>query len=905
MYSFRKSLLAGVSAAVFTIAGTSIVHAQDQSSRVQTASGQDDASTLDEIIVTGIRRSIADAIDTKRRSDVLLDTISAEDIGKLPDQNISETLSRIPGVQISRVEGAGQQISVRGIDLNRLELNGNSFTGSATNGDPNLADISPELLGSVEVIKAPAADLVEGWLGAIINLKTKRPLDFREPIIAGRVQGSYADQAEEFGYKASGLLSANFLDNRLGALIGFSYAESTGRSNLFNSGGWSRQLADVNGDGVRETFFRPNRLQTVVNSFEDQRWALNGTLQWRPLDNLTFTLDGLTSRRDAQRRRFAQQTILNNNVTRGVLSPTGTLLSGNFSGVTLRPLIFGGDSFAESSAGSLAVDFDSGPWVFRANVSISEGTSLGRNAENNDNSPGNDNVLVTRQIAGNVVNVTYDAAGSDVSPNYSLATNFNIFDPSQYEVFAAFDANYPNENSGDDADFSLQYEANWGPLRFIKIGARTENVSVFTAQADAIYPSFANNPADPTPANSLRANEVLGLNFGGPVGDLFRGQDGSFPRTVLGGTTDPAVFRRFLGAVGPDLNGNTSLRSIRDIEQNTTAAFIKFSFGGDLLGVPYSGNVGVRQVEVERTSSGFDLNVATNRIEGRSVDFDSSHTLPSFNLVLRPREDVAIRFGAASVTARPRLNDTGVGVLLVPVAGTGSGGNPFLQPFEANQYDFSAEWYFAPASQLSVALFRKDVGTFVSFQVSPEIFALDRTGLPVGDPLRNTFDVSRPVNGTDASVNGIEVNYQHALTFLPGPFDGLGYGLTYTFADTETEIIDELTGLTLPLPNASRNSANVIVYYEKGPFSGRIGYNWRDEFLLLRQGAVQGGSRYNAGRSQVDASASWRVNDTFTINFDAVNLTKEINSQYVNSPERLNDSFLDDRRLFLGVSATF
>ena len=908
MRHFDRTLLAGASALAMGLVATTATQAQEQAVQnrpIQTNAGQeqDEVSSVDEIVVTGIRRSIADAIGAKRRSDVLMDTISAEDIGKLPDQNISETLSRIPGVQISRVEGAGQQISVRGIDLNRLQLNGNSFIGSATNGDPNLADISPELLGSVEIIKAPAADLVEGWLGAIINLKTKRPLDYREPIIAGRVQGSYADQAEKFGYKTSGVLSRRFLDDTVGALVGFSYAESSGRSDLYNSGGWTRATADVNGDGIVDTFFRPNRLQTNVNTYDDERWALNATLQWRPMDGLTFTLDGLKSRRDAERYRFSQQTILNNNITNGVLSSDGTLLSGNFSGVTLRPLIYSGDSWAESTAVSLGVEYDVGRWLAHAHVSRSEGNSRGRNAENNDNSPGNDNVLVARQIAGNTVNAVYNAAGSDVSPDYSLTSNFNMMDPSQYEIYASFDAEYPNRNKGEDADFDLQFEANWGPLKYIKIGARTEDVSVFTAQADVIYPAFS--LYDPTPGTSLRVNEVLGLNYGGTINDIFSGQDGSYPRTVIGGTADPDVFRRFLHAVGPDLNGNTAKRSIRDIDLTTNAAFIKFSFEGDLFGVPYSGNLGVRQVEVDRTSSGFDLNVLTNAIEARSVDTSSSHTLPSANLILRPRDDVTVRFGAASVTARPRLNDTGVGVLLNAVNGTGSGGNPFLKPYEADQYDLSAEWYFAPASLLSVALFKKDVGTFISEQVVQEVFDLPRNGLPVGDPNRFTYDITRPVNGTDASIEGVEVNYQQSLSMLPAPFDGLGYALTYTYADTQTDVVDPLTGSTLPLPNSSRNSANVVVYYESGPFSARVAYNWRDEYLLTRQGVVNGGSRYNAGRGQLDASASWKVNETFTVNFEAVNLSKEINTQYVNTAERLNDSFLDDRRVYLGLSASF
>jgi iron complex outermembrane recepter protein len=298
----NRQLLMATTAAV-VLAMPAVSGAQDGASPAVPVTQDAQPDQVDEIVVTGIRRSIQDAISAKRNSDILLDTISAEDIGKLPDQNIAETLSRIPGVQISRVEGGGQQVTVRGLGLNRLLLNGNSFIGSANNGDPNLGDVSPELLGSVDVIKAPAADLVEGWLGAIIDLKTKRPLDYVEPILAFRLQGSHADQIDDYGYKASGVLSRRFLDGTLGALVGFSYAESSGRTDLYQSGGWSRQRADVNGDGVVDTFFRPNRLQTIINQYEDERWALNGTLQWRPFQQLTITLSHPAGRPNARGSR--------------------------------------------------------------------------------------------------------------------------------------------------------------------------------------------------------------------------------------------------------------------------------------------------------------------------------------------------------------------------------------------------------------------------------------------------------------------------------------------------------------------------------------------------------------------------------------------------------------------------
>ncbi|OYW76902.1 MAG: hypothetical protein B7Z26_10530, partial [Asticcacaulis sp. 32-58-5] len=369
-------------------------------------------------------------IDRKRSSDVLMDSISAEDIGKLPDQNVSETLSRIPGVQITRIEGQGAAVSVRGIGLNRLELNGKTFIGTAANGDPNLSDVSPELLAGLDVIKAPSADLVEGWLGAIVNMRTKRPLDFDDQLISFRGQGSYADKADEFGYKASTFYTTKFLDDTVGVLFGASYADGHGRSDQYSSGGWTRStnLVDVTGDGVRDTFFMPLRLQQIAGVYNDRRTSLNATFQWRPFDELTFTVDGLTSRRDVDRTLTASQAVLAPaNVSNGTILSDGTLASGVFGGVTFRPLIYDESSLATSEALSFNAEYRHDRWLAHFNASTSLGRSRGQDALNSVASVGNAHVLVVRQLnPTNTMSVNYGLGGNNVSPDFSLAANYNV-----------------------------------------------------------------------------------------------------------------------------------------------------------------------------------------------------------------------------------------------------------------------------------------------------------------------------------------------------------------------------------------------------------------------------------------------------------------------------------------------
>ena len=534
-----------------------ILAASTATAVAQAAQKADAASGVEEAVVTGIRHSIEDAIENKRQSSVIMDNISAEDIGKLPDQNVAETLSRIPGVQISRVEGQGGAVSVRGINLNKLQLNGNNFVGTAANGDANLTDFAPEMLAGVEVIKAPSADLTEGWLGGIINLRTKRPLDFADPVYSARAELSYADKARKGGFKLFGFATHNFFDDQLGLLLGATYSQSSGRSDQFTTGGWTRSVntTDVNGDGIKDTFYMPLRLQQFADFFTDKRLEMNGTAQWRPTDALTVTLDGLYSQRDVYRPLIASQAVLSpTNVTNGVILSDGTLAKATFGGVTLRPLLYNEGQTANSDALALNVAYVNGPWTAHFNSSQSQGNALGLDGlSGTSTAPGNANVLVARQLnPANTVTANYQLGRNNASPDYSLTGNYNLMDPSQYEIYATFDSNYPVKNRGRDYALDVRYETNWGPLKAIKIGSRLENTRVFSAQANATYPALS--AYDPTPATSLRVTEVPGLNYGPVVTDFMDGQSGSFPRSFLSGTPQPDVWRAFLHATAPDLS---------------------------------------------------------------------------------------------------------------------------------------------------------------------------------------------------------------------------------------------------------------------------------------------------------------------------------------------------------------
>jgi iron complex outermembrane recepter protein len=298
-------------------------------------------SAEEDVVVTGIRASLQESINVKRAADNIVDVITAQDIGKLPDQNVAESLSRVTGVQISRREGDGSNFTIRGISQNRLEINGRNFIGPGSGGNAALETISPEILASIVVAKSPTADMPEGALGATVNLRTKRPLELKDLVVAGRLQGAYADQADHVGYRGSALVSKK-LSDRFGVLASVAYSDTKTLGYSFDTGGWTQTNAiDGDGDGVDDPgLFRPNRFMARVFDRAEQRLTVNGTAQWRPTDELEIILDATYNHLKRQRNSVNYQVLFNNNDTDATVNDQGTVVAGTFSGVTVRPLIY-------------------------------------------------------------------------------------------------------------------------------------------------------------------------------------------------------------------------------------------------------------------------------------------------------------------------------------------------------------------------------------------------------------------------------------------------------------------------------------------------------------------------------------------------------------------------------------
>ncbi|MGK6354509.1 TonB-dependent receptor [Sphingomonas sp. DT-207] len=845
----------------------------------------------DEIIVTGIRASLQESIDVKRSADSIVDVITAQDIGKMPDQNVAESMSRITGVQISRREGDGSNFTVRGISQNRLEINGRNYIGPGNGGNAALESVSPEILSSIVVIKSPTADMPEGALGATVNLRTKRPLDLDDLVVAGRIQGAYADQADHIGYRGSAMVSKN-LSERFGLLASVAYSDTKTQGYSFDSGGWTQTGAiDGDGDGVDDPgLFRPNRFMARVFDRAEQRLTMNGTAQWRPTDELEIILDATYNHLKRQRNSVNYQVLFNNNDVDATVNDQGTVVAGTFTGVTIRPLIYDEPTDLKSTllGGSVKWEKD------RARVSFDMSYSRGKGS---DGGPGASFAYVVVPRAGNVANASYDFRAGNAVPDLSIDANFNPNDPSRYQLLSIFDYDAVTDNKGYDARLDWEYQTDWGILSSVEAGMRYERVELLAADPQNLPVAASLLAAgDSNGDGILTVDELPGLSYGKDYGAFYPGVDGAFPRDLLGGTLDKQIARDGLGLAAPDPYDTTITvgpTSIKDVTQETLGAYVKANFEGTIGGLRYSGNAGVRYIDTARATLGYLSPTATNVIK---ADFD--YWLPSANFSLNFSEDLTLRLAAAKVVARPGLNQVSASFVPNTVNMTGSRGNPNLRPFEATQYDATLEWYFAPASSLTGAVFYKKVDSFTVTTVNREFVPgfSERFGL---------FDISQPQNGEDGSIQGFELAYQQALRFLPAPLDNLGIQANYTYVDSRTPLTDAITGERLPLPGLSQDSYTLIGYYEDDTFSVRAAYTYRSEYMNSVGGAASGGNNYVSGRGQLDASAQINLTKNLRLTVEGINLTKEIDSQYLGEPGRLTFSAREDRRIFFGVAASF
>jgi iron complex outermembrane recepter protein len=906
----------------------------------QAASSQaaGDGESIDEVVVTGFRASLNKALDAKQEQVGAIDMIVAEDIADFPDLNLAESLQRLPGVVIARDAGEGRQISVRGLGPQFARVRINGVEAMSANGGTDAAGgtnrgrsfdfntFSSELFSNITVRKTAAAEVEEGSLGATVDLRTARPFDYPGFTLAGSAQLGYNDLNGDSDPRAAFLISDTFADGRFGALFSAAYTDRK----LGDEGSSTVRWAAGGGFGPLETgnagpptlaqinaAYRPRIPRYDKYEHDQQRIGLTGALQFAPNETTKISLDALWSRFDAQRNeQFLEAPVFSTagaanigdvNVVSAAIDDSNSLVYGVFNDVDIR---------SEARHDELTTEFTQftleGKHDFNDAFSLS---AMAGFAESNHDNPIQTTLLFD---ALNVDGYSYDYrdnsrlplityGNADVTDNRDRA-NGGIWQLSQIRLrpqstinsfqTASFDLTWKAADA-----FSLKFGPQWKNYVFKSTEERRSNGT--TANLETIIPPVAAPAVAPISTYSELTTFGSGLDL--PAGTVRTWLIPDLNAAVAAlHLDDPTIYAM---GIQPALGNNY------EIEEDDRGVYLQGDFSFPLGSHTLRGNVGVRYVETEQTSTGYTF--SSGAPLRATVTRDYSDTLPSLNLVYDFSDKLLLRLGAAKTLTRPNLANLNPGSA-VSVSGnarTVTAGNPDLEPFRADAYDLAFEWYFAPESLLSVALFYKDIHSFVQTIRDSRPFTDNPLGLPDSVAIAAcgttpgcspdvNWDFNLPANTPGGPLKGFEVAYQQPFSFLPGVWSNFGTILNYTGVESEIDYLNAAGAVTATddLTGLSKRSYNATLYFDNKIFSARVSAAYRSEYLTTVPGRDGNDVEGTAETLNIDFSTSYAINDHFTLSLEGLNLTDEVQDQWVDrAGDRLSYYHHQGRQFYLGA----
>jgi len=992
----RKTLLASA----LILAATGPAWAQ-QATTAAVPGQAPDPATLDTVTVTGIRGSLTSSMNLKRDSQGVVDGIVAEDIGKFPDTNLAESLQRISGVSIDRTSsGEGSKVTVRGIgpDFNLVLLNGRQMpsanlgsggAGVSSSRSFDFANLASESISAVEVYKTTRADNPTGGIGATINVKTLRPLD-AEPVVSigmKAVSDSSNDnlprtmKGSGVTGELSGVFSDTWADGRFGLMLSGSHQE---RDSGFNQAtvaeGWAtfrgneatdgRALplpgtgyADriQNRPGPDDIYGRPQNTAYNVNAVQRQRTNAQATLQWKPADNVTTTLDYTWIENKVQQQRSELSVWFN-------YGPGDSIWT---NGPVAAPIIYSEDMVNSDLAmggASLATRNTMDSLGFNVEWEVNDALDLAFDYHTSSGEAQPDGPYGSAGVLGVAAFVrgttTVDYSGDLPIINVQMPPGRQV-EPSDALVTGSVFQNSYNKSEVD------QYQAR-GQFRFadyqaLDFGIGFTEVNNRSASAINQRDSWGGlgTPADYD--DSIWYADDMGRYF-----DAFSGHD------------DPRLTGRFLvfdfdrlrdraAQVGNAANPACPTCYVMPTEytedirttEKSRSAYLQWRNTFD-WSMPLHVAVGVRYEDTEVTSNAL-VRVPNGISWGSANEFNITYAgepgfisgtgeydyvLPNVDLKLDINESLALRGSYSRSIGRPGWSAIQSGQSLAAIVrtngGTGSRGNPGLEPLLSDNFDLSLEWYYGESSYASVGFFRKNIKNFISdtilreqpgnlhtpvggaywnaalgscpasdlpcirnyifsnFNGSPGVTATGTdsagqlTGTIVGqpgDPVAG-FDITVPANQRSDHLDGWEVSLQH----LFGQ-SGFGVAANYTKVKSGLTFDDRSLGDQYPMTGLS-DSANFVAFYDRNAWQVRAAYNWRDKFFSGIGG--QGPNpNYTDAYGQFDLNISYAVTDQLTLSLEGINLTDETMRTYARHSNMLRYATQTGPRYMFGLRYRF
>ncbi|MEA9489311.1 TonB-dependent receptor [Xanthomonas campestris] len=875
---------------------------------------------LDKVQVTGLRRAIEGAISVKRDSTSIVEAISAEDIGRLPDVSIAESLARLPGLAAQRVAGRAQVISVRGLspDFSTTLLNGREVVSTGDNRSVEFDQYPSELVSGVTVYKTPDAGLVGQGLSGTVDMQTARPLSYNERVIAigGRYQRNSLGKAanvDPYGNRFNVSYIDQFADRTIGLTIGYAHTDMPIQENqvgLYEP--WQQVNAQRQRPGVADGVYFSDGIKALRRTGNQKRDGVMATLQYRPSNAWTSTLDAFHT--EAEQIDTANQFELNLsnynggytpglNITDVRVNDRNTFLGGNASGV--YPLVRGMYNKREDKIDAFGWnnEITAGAVKIIADLNYSKATRDELNLENN--------LQLAPMPQLDTVGVAVNGNGfSQLSPglNYSnpdaLFLTNTIYGsgygkvPRVEDVLkgARLQASFPMPEAlswFSDLDVGVNYahreKQKTQPEGNITLGAQGEA----TVAADLQY----------APVN---------LGFAGI---------GALPAWNV-----PATVSRYM-LFKPSDDASFLVSKAWTVEEKITTAWLRANLDTEWGVVGVRGNIGVQLQSADQSSQAnyWDASQPVGS-EVRPIDDGKTYRdwLPSLNLAFQFPYEQTLRFALAKQVARPRVDQLRASLEFGVDTSTGrpgaSGGNPMLDPWRANALDISYEKYFADRAYIAAAFFYKDLKSYIYTQSRDNYdFSALVAGYvppPGSAPVLTTGTFSAPFNGKGGTLRGLELTASLPLDLVFAPLEGFGIQASATFNDSDVQIRDPESASSvgdgaISLPGLSKRVYNLTAYYEHKGFEARVSQRRRSDFIG-EIGNFNGNRtlRYVVGENITDAQISYNFADTsslagLTLLLQASNLSNSPYRTYAETKDRPLEYIEWGRTFVLGVNYKF
>jgi iron complex outermembrane receptor protein len=858
-----------------------------------------------EIVVTGFRASLENAVAEKKNRDQVVESVSAEDIGKLPDASIAESIARLPGLTSQRLSGRANVISIRGFgpDFSTTLLNGREQTTTGENRAVEFDQYPSEVVRQVVVYKSPTASLVGQGLVGTVDIRTIRPLDFGgKSVLAIGARGSYTDLgklnagSKEYGYRANATFVDQFADDTVGVALAASYVDEPYQIQEFNAWGYN----NVNGNALI------GGSKSYVTSTELKRIGVQGTLQFRPMDALTLTFDGFYSNfKDDQIKRGIELPLgffaFGTQLAPGSRAENGQIVEGRFTNVEG---VVRNDAFqrhADLYSFGFNANWESGTgWnaFFDASYSRTDRSEL--ILESYSGTGYNAGVGATDSIG-----FRSTTRGTVFSPtlNYSDPNLIRLTDPLGWGG-SQVQAGYFNDREIDDElkqfRAEIEREVEGGFFAAFKAGGSytMRDKSLSPEEAFLQLAGGAKEATLPTEFR-LRPTDLSYLGLG-PILSYN-------PLAVLAG----GVYQ---------LNPNTSQDVLGKgylVEEDLLTLYAQADFEAETGDNSITGNLGVQAIRTEQSSTGFVFGAGPAQLQTLGDTYWD--VLPSFNLSMRTPGDLVVRFAARREVQRPRLDQMrvsigyGVDRSINPPIIRGGGGNPLLRPFRANSVDFNVEKYFGRTGYVAMQLFYKQLVNFIYDNVEQPF---DYTNFPeptgglAGVPSR-IGTISQPANVGGGKLYGWELAGTVPFEVVTPALEGFGFtgGLAYT----NTEVRRANGQGTTEIPGYSRWVANGTLFFERAGFSARGSARHRSTFL--GELSAFGGQRTNRralGETIIDAQIGYDFQDGsalqgLSLYLQAQNLTDEPFVTVTNpeTPLQVIDHQTFGRRFLAGFNYKF